>query len=139
MRIWHKELIPVLPRQQLVAQWRELCLIAKNVAEKGSPRHILVNKVTDYPIEHLFVYGCMVALEMKKRGYKCKYDNFERWFVGKQIGRLPSDRELFENWHNERYFTQCICNLEEKYDCGGVSDDEWKSITEFVKQRGGVL
>lgn len=24
MRIWHKSLIPVLPREQLVAAWREL-------------------------------------------------------------------------------------------------------------------
>lgn len=28
MRIWHKDLIPVLPREQLVAQWKECSAIA---------------------------------------------------------------------------------------------------------------
>jgi uncharacterized protein (TIGR02328 family) len=34
MRLWHKDLISVLPRQQLLGQWRECCLIARNIAEK---------------------------------------------------------------------------------------------------------
>ena len=34
MRLWHKDLIPLLPRQQLVGQWRECCLIAKQIAAK---------------------------------------------------------------------------------------------------------
>ena len=38
MRLWHKDLIYVLPRQQLLGQWRECCLIAKNIAEKGTPK-----------------------------------------------------------------------------------------------------
>lgn len=25
MRLWHKDLIPYLPRQQLLGQWRECC------------------------------------------------------------------------------------------------------------------
>lgn len=28
MRLWHIDLIPVLPREQLVAQWRECSAIA---------------------------------------------------------------------------------------------------------------
>ena len=47
MRLWHKDLIPVLPRQQLIGQWRECCLIAKQISEKGTPNHILVNKIMD--------------------------------------------------------------------------------------------
>lgn len=43
MRLWHKELIPYLPRQQLIAQWRECCAIASNLASKGTPNHLLVN------------------------------------------------------------------------------------------------
>lgn len=30
--------------------------------------------------------------------------------------------------HNERYLKQCLYNLQEKYDCGGISEDEWKII-----------
>lgn len=36
--------------------------------------------------------------------------------------------ELFFNWHNERYLKQNLYNLQEKYDCGGISKDEWKVI-----------
>ena len=39
-----------------------------------------------------------------------------------------SIKNLFENWHNERYLKQCLMNLQEKYDCGGISEDEWKVI-----------
>ena len=50
MRLWHKDLISCLPRLQLIGQWRECCLIAKNIAEKGTPNHLLVNKIISYPI-----------------------------------------------------------------------------------------
>lgn len=31
MRLWHKDLITVLPSMQLKGQWRECCLIAKAI------------------------------------------------------------------------------------------------------------
>ena len=34
MRLWHKDLITVLPRQQLIGQWRECCSIAKKLAKE---------------------------------------------------------------------------------------------------------
>ena len=55
MRVWHKDLLDVLPRQQLLGQWQECCLVAK-------------------------------------------------------------------------YLKQCLYNLQEKYDCGGISDEEWLKI-----------
>ena len=36
--------------------------------------------------------------------------------------------ELYKNWHNRRYATQCYYNLEEKYDRGGIPDYEWEKI-----------
>lgn len=41
MRLWHKDLITVLPRQQLLGQWRELCAIMRNIEERGTPGHVL--------------------------------------------------------------------------------------------------
>ena len=35
MRLWHKDLVTVLPRMQLLGQWRECCLIAKSIKGKG--------------------------------------------------------------------------------------------------------
>lgn len=64
MRLWHYQLLPYLPRLQLISRWRECCCIAKNIAEKGAPNHILVNKIMDYPIDHFVEYSCNVCMEM---------------------------------------------------------------------------
>jgi len=129
MRLWHKDLIPVLPRQQLLAQWRECCLIAKNISLNGTPNHILVNKIMDYPIEHFHRYAQEVAYEMLHRGYKCDLDKFKSFNKnGIKFVNMPSYTELFEGWHNDRYFIQCYHNLQEKYDCGGITKVEWQKI-----------
>ena len=128
MRLWHKDLIPVLPRKQLLGQWRECCLIAKNIAEKGTPNHILVNRVNGYPIEHLWKYGYLVSDEMEKRGYKCNYMKFDKWFDNSYNFETPTNENLFKNWHNERYLAICIANLCEKYDCGGISREEFEKM-----------
>lgn len=67
MRLWHKDLIPVLPRQQLLSQWREVCGIAANIAQKGSPDHILVNKIMNYPVDNFVIYTDMVIKEINSR------------------------------------------------------------------------
>lgn len=33
-----------------------------------------------------------------------------------------------KDWHNERYFLQCFYNLQEKYDCGGILEEDWQKI-----------
>lgn len=128
MRLWHKDLIQVLPRQQLLGQWRECCAIAKSIAEKGEPHHILVNRILDYPICHLYTYCFVVFSEMIKRGYKCDFNNFSRYFTYPHETVLVSDNDLFSCWHNERYLKQCYYNLEEKYDCGGIGRKEFETI-----------
>ena len=57
----------MLPRQQLISQWRECCCIAKNIADKGTPNHILVNKVLDYNYQHFNYYTMLVVNEIKKK------------------------------------------------------------------------
>lgn len=64
MRMWHKNMISVLPREQLVAQWRELSSIAGNIKTKGTPNHILVNKVMNYPMNHFITYAAAIRAEM---------------------------------------------------------------------------
>ena len=53
MRLWHKDLIDVLPNQQLVAQWRELSAIAGAIQKHGTPNHLLVNFVY-YPTSEIW-------------------------------------------------------------------------------------
>ena len=87
MRLWHKDLVAVLPRFQILGQWRECCLIAKNIAEKGTPNHILVNKIMDYPIEHFYRYASEVSDEMESRGYKCDFSKFTQYI--KTVSSCP--------------------------------------------------
>lgn len=127
MRLWHKDLIKVLPRQQLLGQWRECCLIAKEIKEKGTPNHLLVNKIMDYPIEDFYLYIDAVWIEMIARGYYadlfciCKY--FPEFRNKTHIDCRRKD--YFKDWHNDRYLKQCYYNLQEKYDCGGITKEEW--------------
>ena len=125
MRLWHKDLVPVLPRKQLVGQWRELCLIVKNISEHGTPNHILVNKVIDYPCSHLNTYAQLVYKEMQKRGMKPNWEKYSKWIINRAIVDVD---DIFPEWHNYRYFQQCYYNLEEKHDCGGINDAEWNEI-----------
>ena len=70
MRIWHTSLIKVLPREQLVAQWRELSSIAGAIKKNGTPNHILVNFVLDYDYDNFISYAKYVREEMTSRGYR---------------------------------------------------------------------
>ena len=135
MRLWHKELIPVLPRKQLLGQWRECCLIAKNIAEKGTPNHILVNRVNGYPIEHLWKYGYLVSDEMEKRGYKCNYMKFDKWFDNSYNFETPTNENLFRNWHNERYLAICIANLFIGFEFATSFNDKTYTVTVTDKER----
>lgn len=130
MRLWHKYLIDVLPRQQLLGQWRECCAIMANIQTKGSPNHILVNKIMDYDPEEFLSYAELVSREMDRRGYRCNVENFNKYRRESFLSMTASIRivYIFEGWHNERYLHQCFYNLQEKFDCGGISLDEWLDI-----------
>lgn len=135
MRLWHKDLIPVLPRQQLLGQWRECCCIARNIAVNGTPNHLLVNKIMDYPIEHFHRYAQEIAYEMLNRDYKCDIDRFKSFNKdGVRFINMPNHLDLFKDWHNDRYMHQCLMNLQEKFDCGGIGICEYEKIMDFQQK-----
>ena len=139
MRLWHKDLIPILPNKQLIDQWRECCLIAKNIKEKGTPNHILVNKVMNYPLIHFISYAGIVYDEMVNRGYNVTQKSY---FTIANLEKVDKDclnsyplskEQIFPDWHNDHYFIQCYYNLQEKYECGGIPEEEWKRIGELFE------
>lgn len=144
MRLWHKELISVLPRQQLLSQWRECCCIAKNIATKGTPNHILVNKILEYPIGHFQTYCELVLIEMSQRGYEVKNNSYRELCKNISIisgNRICKDRppmKLYEDWHNDRYFWQCYFNLQEKYDCERIPEEEWNKIDRVAIKKSDI-
>ena len=135
MRLWHKDLIPYLPRKQLIAQWRECCAICSNIANKKTPNHILVNKIMDYPFENFLEYSRLVIYCLHERNYKISelsrmnfVKNFNKFSEYQDYTKETFGDWIFKDWHNDRYLKQCLFNLQEKYDCGGISDKEWKII-----------
>lgn len=130
MRLWHKDLIPVLPRKQLLGQWRECCLIAKELHD-GKLNHLLVNKVKEYPEDEFNTYAKAVHDEMTKRGYHVDSWAFFKWRNDINTILLSN---VFKSWHNEWYLIQCFWNLMEKYDCGGISIEEWYKICDEVNK-----
>ena len=147
MRLWHKDLIPVLPRQQLLAQWRELCAIVGRLEKEGTPNHSLVNKITEYPPIHFYMYINLVMYEMKRRGYKVSEESYttlaDRVRNCVALGNvfdydthqyIPIKTEdIYRDWHNDRYLRQCFYNLQEKYDCGSLEKLEYDRIESFMK------
>lgn len=131
IRIWHVDLIDVLPRQQLVAQWREL-----NSIFKKQDNHILINFVYDCPKEHLMYYSNLIIDEFYKRGYKIKsFDNYNTYFEGIQAPVYIAPCNLFNGKMNDRYLRQCFYNLQEKFDCKGITEEEWIPIRDKFRNK----
>lgn len=132
MRLWHKDLIPVLPEMQLRGQWRECVLIAKALHENNL-NHVLVNRVKDYPTEHFFQYCGTVYREMSVRGYKADSSRLlQHTYIFKYIEAFRYQTveydDIFKDWHDKRYLRQCLYNLEEKAIAGGIPYQEWLKI-----------
>lgn len=128
MRLWHYELLPYLPDAQLRSQWRECCLIAKDIAEKGKPNHLLVNKLEDYSGDEFITYCHIVRYQMKSRGFNITTK------AEKQIYFRPYTfmLYLFTDWHNKEYLRVCMANLYEKHFFGvgksRITDEEWQRL-----------
>ena len=144
MRLWHKDLIESLPRQQLLGQWRECAAIA-GMIKSGNLKHSLVSKVLDYPIMHFVCYCHAIRDETNKRGYRISKDVLEKIESLIPDSVEPSSlkvyklSEIFENWHNDRYLRQCFYNLEEKYDCGLITEEEFKPILHAFREKSLVF
>ena len=89
MRLWHIDLIPYLPKSQLLAQWREL-----NSIYAKQDKHILINYIYNYPKEFLKTYSDRVIIEMERRHIKiremAKYNIFLKMLKQCVRLRIPS-------------------------------------------------
>lgn len=128
MRLWHTNLISVLPREQLVAQWRELSAIAGAIQKKGTPNHILVNFILDYDYDNFISYAAEVREEMTRRGYRTMNSVWEKIISLKPNWIQLPHNEIYKEKMNKDYLTICYYNLYEKYLCGGIEQDWWNLI-----------
>lgn len=118
MRLWHTSLIGALPREHLVAQWRELSAIAGSIQTKGTPNHVLVNFVTNYDYDHFISYAYYIRQEMTNRKYRTMNSVWEKIVSLKPDWTLLPLEEVYKNKMSDFYLTVCYYNLYEKFDCG---------------------
>ena len=86
MRLWHEELIPLLPRQQLLGQHRECCAMRGNGWGK---KHRVVDYVFKHSLHDLELYHAKIMQEMFNRGYKVSSE----WFYSCLLYTSPSPRD----------------------------------------------
>ena len=131
MRLWHTNFIKVLPREQLVAQWRELSAIAGAIQKNGTPNHLLVNFVLEYDYDHFISYAYYVRQEMTSRGYRTMDSVWNKIVALKPDYTLLPLNDVYERKMDLTYANICYFNLFEKWLCGGISDEDWNKIVEL--------
>ena len=133
MRLWHIDLLPYLPADLLRMQWFDCLTISARLSATGTPSDALVNRITDYPSSHFFSYCVCVQTAMTQRGELTLKEDMEKmddslisWSRSRTDKFVPTKGwEIFPYWFTPRYLRQCLCNLQEKYDCGVIGQEEW--------------
>lgn len=132
MRLWHYELLPYLPKSQLLAQKRECDLIWRDLRLERKTNHILINYIWQYDDyeQELLKYYLILKQEFDKRG--CKFNNS----VPIIFVREGSDKP-FKLHHNNRYLWQCFYNLQEKFDRGQKDFTlvQYAKLEKFMEER----
>ena len=116
MRLWHEQLIPLLPKNQLLGQHRECCALRGNGWNK---KHKTVDYAFSYTPYHLFIFHSLVMDEMEKRGYKVSEEWRNKNYRGKTAEKYDNlEEKMIESpiykEHNGEYLLECIENLRNK-------------------------
>ena len=147
MKIWHTALVPLLPQWLLEKQWEDCLEIAKNLAMTGETGDPMVYPVIEYDFHHLDFYCGMVQDALAKHGVKVTKHVLNRLLkqamerprkVRKRqtVIKIPEQAsDVFRLWHTPHYFRQCFFQLEEMYDRGLISRDDWKPIAYLVYEQ----
>lgn len=127
MRLWHKDLIPYLPKKQLLGQWKILDNIFRLKNKDNS-----VSFIYEYDKNHLLAYSNLVIDELNKRNIEYNDKKYNDYFYGYGIVcyKKIAYEDIYSSKMNNRYLKQCLYNLQEKYDCDGISHEEWSKILE---------
>lgn len=88
MRLWHPDLIPLLPRQYIIHQHRDCAALR---GRGWGRKHAPVDYVFRYSWEHLYTYHQKVIQDMEHRGYKPNPVWKQYHYRGRFCGSLPPD------------------------------------------------
>lgn len=113
MRLWHEQIIQLLPKNQLLGQHRECCALRGNGWNK---KHKTVDYVFTYSPYNLFVYHSKIMDEMEKRGYLVSREWRDKNYRGQKAESYSNLEETsistpIYKEHNDDYLAECIENL----------------------------
>ena len=113
MRLWHEQIIYILPKNQLLGQHRECCALRGNGWNK---KHKTVDYVFTYSPYNLFIYHSKIMDEMEKRGYRVSTEWRDKNYRGQKAKSYSNLEETkisspIYKEHNEEYLSECIENL----------------------------
>ena len=116
MRLWHEQLIPHLPRQQLLGQHRECAALRGD--GWGRP-HATVNYVFTHPPYKLYQYHLLIMQEMQRRGYRPDPLWADPLYRGKTAAPYCHEAaceatSLLYPEHDTAYLAECLNNLKQK-------------------------
>ena len=113
MRLWHEQIIHLLPKNQLLGQHRECCALRGNGWNK---KHKTVDYVFTYSPYNLFIYHSKIMDEMEKRGYRVSTEWRYKNYRGQKAESYSNLEETnisspIYKEHNDEYLLECIENL----------------------------
>jgi len=120
MRLWHQDLLILLPRAQILGQHRECCALR---GMGWGRKHSTVDYVFTHSVKRLVDYHQLVLKEMEHRGYKPAQQWYCHEYRGKNTMPWPCDlpsvpylsaEALIYPEHNDAYREECLANLRNK-------------------------
>ena len=113
MRLWHEQIIHLLPKNQLLGQHRECCALRGNGWNK---KHKTVDYVFTYSPYNLFMYHSKIMDEMERRGYRVSREWRDKNYRGQKAESYSNLEETIISTpiykeHNNEYLLECIENL----------------------------
>ena len=113
MRLWHEQIIHLLPKNQLLGQHRECCALRGNGWNK---KHKTVDYVFKYSPYNLLIYHSKIMDEMEKRGYRVSTEWRDKNYRGQKaksysnLEKINISSPTYKE-HNSDYLLECIENL----------------------------
>lgn len=119
MRLWHEDLLPLLPRAQLLGQHRDAARSGALLGKKACGGGLCIRPSAEY----LILYHLRVMMEMARRGYRaepcwaspgyrgrrCEAREIDTALMALLAGRRPVYPE-----HGPLYLEECLENLRQK-------------------------
>ena len=143
-RLWHIDLIPLLPDDLLYNLWVDCIKISEELSMTGEPNGEIndefAKRIINYMPDDFYTYVMVyVKDECVRRGLQFTYENISYFennmvlYAGRQNFTLTDRPFLFQGWMTTRYLQQNILLLEELYDNEEIELKDWFKIVNGVR------